>query len=163
MAFYNLIVDDVSLVNFAFSPKFSTAIESKQIAEQEAKQTEFIAQKATQEGQAEINPAKGQESQSSNSWSLGIFLGIFLFILFFIFRISRKRSGSSYRRSGYSGSSSDSGYSGSTSDSGYSSGSSDGGGGGSSDGCGDAGGGGGDSGGGAGGGDSGGGAGGGSS
>ncbi|AUT03452.1 membrane protease subunit, stomatin/prohibitin [Nostoc sp. CENA543] len=57
---YGLIVDDVSLVNFAFSPEFSRAIESKQIAEQEAKQAEFIAKKATQEAQAEVNRAKGQ-------------------------------------------------------------------------------------------------------
>jgi regulator of protease activity HflC (stomatin/prohibitin superfamily) len=60
LAAYSLIVDDVSLVNFAFSPEFSRAIESKQIAEQEAKQAEFIAKKATQEAQAEINRAKGQ-------------------------------------------------------------------------------------------------------
>jgi regulator of protease activity HflC (stomatin/prohibitin superfamily) len=60
LASYGLIVDDVSLVNFAFSPEFNKAIESKQIAEQEAKQAEFIAQKATQEAQAEVNRAKGQ-------------------------------------------------------------------------------------------------------
>lgn len=60
LAPYGIIIDDVSLVNFSFSPEFSRAIESKQIAEQEAKQAEFIAQKATQEAQAEINRAKGQ-------------------------------------------------------------------------------------------------------
>ncbi|WP_138497255.1 prohibitin family protein [Nostoc sp. PA-18-2419] len=60
LAAYSLIVDDVSLVDFAFSPEFGKAIESKQIAEQEAKQAGFIAQKATQEAQAEINRAKGQ-------------------------------------------------------------------------------------------------------
>lgn len=60
LASYGIIIDDVSLVNFAFSPEFSRAIESKQIAEQEAKQAEFIAQKATQEAQAEVNRAKGQ-------------------------------------------------------------------------------------------------------
>ncbi|MGE5658425.1 MAG: prohibitin family protein [Actinomycetota bacterium] len=61
---YGLIVRDVSLVDFGFSPEFSRAIEAKQIAEQEAKQAEFLAQKATQEAQAEINRAKGQaESQ----------------------------------------------------------------------------------------------------
>ncbi|MBW4556710.1 MAG: prohibitin family protein [Trichormus sp. ATA11-4-KO1] len=60
LASYGIIIDDVSLVNFAFSPEFSRAIESKQIAEQEAKQAEFIAQKATQEAQADINRAKGQ-------------------------------------------------------------------------------------------------------
>lgn len=57
---YNIIVDDVSLVDFAFSPEFGKAIESKQIAEQEAKQAEFIAKKATQEAQADVNRAKGQ-------------------------------------------------------------------------------------------------------
>jgi prohibitin 1 len=57
---YGILIDDVSLVNFSFSPEFSRAIESKQIAEQEAKQASFIAQKATQEAQAEVNRAKGQ-------------------------------------------------------------------------------------------------------
>ncbi|KAF3885587.1 MULTISPECIES: prohibitin family protein [Nostocales] len=57
---YGLIVDDVSLVNFSFSPEFSKAIEAKQIAEQEAKQAEFIAKKATQEAQADVNRARGQ-------------------------------------------------------------------------------------------------------
>ncbi|MEA5515960.1 prohibitin family protein [Nodularia sp. UHCC 0506] len=60
LASYGILIDDVSLVDFAFSPEFSKAIESKQIAEQEAKQAEFIAQKATQEAQADINRAKGQ-------------------------------------------------------------------------------------------------------
>lgn len=60
LASYGIIIDDVSLVNFSFSPEFSRAIESKQIAEQEAKQAEFIAKKATQEAQADINRAKGQ-------------------------------------------------------------------------------------------------------
>ena len=60
LAPYAVLVTDVSLVNFGFSPEFSRAIESKQIAEQEAKQAEFLALKATQEAQAEINRAKGQ-------------------------------------------------------------------------------------------------------
>ncbi|MBR8837461.1 MAG: prohibitin family protein [Stigonema ocellatum SAG 48.90 = DSM 106950] len=60
LANYGVIVDDVSLVNFAFSPEFNKAIEAKQIAEQEAKQAEFSAKKATQDAQAEINRAKGQ-------------------------------------------------------------------------------------------------------
>ncbi|MBD2297179.1 prohibitin family protein [Nostoc sp. FACHB-190] len=57
---YDLVLDDVSLVNFDFSPEFSKAIEAKQIAEQDAKQAEFIAKKATQEALAEVNRAKGQ-------------------------------------------------------------------------------------------------------
>ncbi|MBD2184730.1 prohibitin family protein [Planktothrix sp. FACHB-1355] len=57
---YGIGVDDVSLVDFAFSPEFSKAIEAKQIAEQEAKQAEYIALKASKEAQADINRAKGQ-------------------------------------------------------------------------------------------------------
>ncbi|MCW6049561.1 prohibitin family protein [Microcoleus sp. A2-C5] len=57
---YGVIVRDVSLIDFGFSPEFSKAIESKQIAEQEAKQAEFTVKKATQDAQAEINRAKGK-------------------------------------------------------------------------------------------------------
>jgi prohibitin 1 len=60
LAAYGIMVDDVSLVNFSFSEEFSRAIESKQIAEQEAKQAEFITKKAIQEAQADVNRAKGQ-------------------------------------------------------------------------------------------------------
>jgi prohibitin 1 len=60
LAAYGILVDDVSLVNFGFSPEFTKAIEAKQIAEQEAKQAEYIALKATKEAQAEVNRAKGQ-------------------------------------------------------------------------------------------------------
>lgn len=57
---YNIAVDDISLVNIHFSQRFSEAVEAKQIAEQEAKRAEFVALKATQEAQAEINRAQGQ-------------------------------------------------------------------------------------------------------
>jgi regulator of protease activity HflC (stomatin/prohibitin superfamily) len=57
---YGIVVDDVSLVNFAFSEEFNTAIEAKQVAEQQAQQAAFKAQQAEQEAKAEINRAKGQ-------------------------------------------------------------------------------------------------------
>jgi len=60
LAPYGVIVRDVSLIIFGFSPEFSKAIEAKQIAEQEAKQAEFTVKKATQDAQAQINRAKGQ-------------------------------------------------------------------------------------------------------
>jgi regulator of protease activity HflC (stomatin/prohibitin superfamily) len=60
LAPYGVIVDDVSLVNFGFSPEFNAAIEAKQVAEQEAKQAAFRAKQAEQEAQAEVNRAKGQ-------------------------------------------------------------------------------------------------------
>ena len=60
LAAYGLQVDDVSLVNVAFSPEFAKSIEAKQIAEQEAKQAEYVALKATKEAEADVNRAKGQ-------------------------------------------------------------------------------------------------------
>jgi len=57
---YGLVVDDVSLVDFVFSPEFNKAIEAKQVAEQQAKQATFLVLKAAKEAEAEINKAKGQ-------------------------------------------------------------------------------------------------------
>lgn len=56
---YNIVVDDVSIVNVSFSREFNAAIEAKQVAEQEAKRAQFVAQKAEQEAAAEVNRAKG--------------------------------------------------------------------------------------------------------
>jgi prohibitin 1 len=60
LAGYGIHVDDVALVNVAFSSEFAKAIEAKQIAEQQAKQAEYEALKASKQAQAEINRAKGQ-------------------------------------------------------------------------------------------------------
>lgn len=60
LAVYGLHVSEVALVNVAFSPEFAKAIEAKQIAEQQAKQAEYDALKASKEAQAEVNRAKGQ-------------------------------------------------------------------------------------------------------
>ena len=57
---YGILVDDISLVNVAFSPEFTKAIEAKQVAEQQAKQADYEALKAEKDAQAEINRAKGQ-------------------------------------------------------------------------------------------------------
>lgn len=60
LAVYGIQVNGVALVNVAFSSEFAKAIEAKQIAEQQAKQAEYDALKASKEAQAEINRAKGQ-------------------------------------------------------------------------------------------------------
>jgi prohibitin 1 len=60
LAHYGITLEDVSIVNLKFSQDFSASIERKQIAEQEAKQAEYVAKKATQEAAAEIEHAKGQ-------------------------------------------------------------------------------------------------------
>lgn len=57
---YNVIVDDVSLVNLNFTAEFNHAVEAKQIAEQRSKQAEYEAQMAIKTADAEVNRAKGQ-------------------------------------------------------------------------------------------------------
>lgn len=59
LAPYHLAVDDVSLTTIHFSQQFRNAVEAKQIAVQEAKQAEFIAQKALRQAEVEINLAQG--------------------------------------------------------------------------------------------------------
>lgn len=56
---YGLIVRDISLVNLEFTNEFNHAVEQKQIAEQQAKQASYVAEKATQDAIAVVNTAKG--------------------------------------------------------------------------------------------------------
>jgi prohibitin 1 len=56
---YGVIVVDINLVSFDFSKEFNAAIESKQVAEQQAKQAMYTAKKAEADAQAKINQAKG--------------------------------------------------------------------------------------------------------
>lgn len=57
---YNVILDDVSIVNVAFSPEFNAAIEQKQIAQQNAEKALFTAQEASATSLATINTARGE-------------------------------------------------------------------------------------------------------
>jgi regulator of protease activity HflC (stomatin/prohibitin superfamily) len=57
---YGIIVLDTSVVDLAFSPEFSRAVEEKQIAEQRAQRAVYVAQEAEQQAQAEINRARGK-------------------------------------------------------------------------------------------------------
>jgi prohibitin 1 len=60
LASYHIAVDDISLVQVQFSQRFRDAVEAKQVAEQEAKRAEFLAQKAIKQAQAKVNLAKGE-------------------------------------------------------------------------------------------------------
>lgn len=62
---YGITVKELSVTNIDFSPEFTQAIEAKQVAQQQAEQAKFNAQKAENDAQAAINKAKGEaESQS---------------------------------------------------------------------------------------------------
>lgn len=60
LATYGLALSDVNIVNLRFSEDFTNAIESKQIAEQQSKQSKYLADKAVNDAQATVNQAKGQ-------------------------------------------------------------------------------------------------------
>lgn len=47
-----IIVDQVSIINFKFSPEFSQAIEQKQVAQQDAQRAQYTLQKAQLDAQA---------------------------------------------------------------------------------------------------------------
>lgn len=56
---YGVIVRDVSIVEVKFSEEFTRSIESKQIAEQNAKRAEYVAAQAIKEADAVVNKARG--------------------------------------------------------------------------------------------------------
>jgi prohibitin 1 len=57
---YGIEIYDTSVVDIEFSAEFAQAVERKQVAEQDAQRSVYIAQKAEQEAQARINQAKGE-------------------------------------------------------------------------------------------------------
>lgn len=50
---YGIIVQDLSITNFSFSPEFTNAIEAKQVAAQEAERAKFNLDKANLDAQAQ--------------------------------------------------------------------------------------------------------------
>lgn len=60
LAKYNIMLDGISIVDLDFTEEFSHAVEQKQIAEQQSKQAEYVANKATADAKAAVNTAKGE-------------------------------------------------------------------------------------------------------
>ncbi|MEN6373029.1 MAG: prohibitin family protein [Armatimonadota bacterium] len=72
---YDLIVEPagLSITNFNFSPEFNAAIESKQVAQQEAEKQKYILQKAELEKQTQITKAQGiSEAAKLNAAALQV-------------------------------------------------------------------------------------------
>lgn len=57
---YDLIINDISLVNLNFTEAFNHAVEAKQIADQRAQQAGYEAVQAEKTATAQVNLAKGQ-------------------------------------------------------------------------------------------------------
>ena len=57
---FDIILDDVSITELSFSPQYSAAVESKQVAQQEAQRAVFLVERAKQERQQKIVQAEGE-------------------------------------------------------------------------------------------------------
>lgn len=57
---FHIILDDVSITDLTFSKEYAAAVESKQVAQQEAQRAAFYVDKAIQEKQQKIVQAEGE-------------------------------------------------------------------------------------------------------
>ncbi|CCH62508.1 hypothetical protein TBLA_0H02220 [Henningerozyma blattae CBS 6284] len=57
---FNIALDDVSITFMTFSPEFTNAVESKQIAQQDAQRAAFLVDRARQEKQGMVVKAQGE-------------------------------------------------------------------------------------------------------
>ncbi|CAL7933363.1 unnamed protein product [Xylocopa violacea] len=57
---FNIVLDDVSITELSFGKEYTAAVESKQVAQQEAQRAAFLVEKAKQEKQQKIVQAEGE-------------------------------------------------------------------------------------------------------
>jgi prohibitin 2 len=57
---FNIILDDVSITELSFGKEYTQAVESKQVAQQEAQRAAFVVERAKQEKQQKILQAEGE-------------------------------------------------------------------------------------------------------
>jgi prohibitin 1 len=62
---FHLTLDDVSVTHLTFGREFMKAIESKQVASQEAERQRYVVEKAEQERQAVVTRAEGEAEAAS--------------------------------------------------------------------------------------------------
>lgn len=68
---FNIILDDVAITELSFGKEYAAAVESKQVAQQEAQRAAFIVDKARQERQQKIVAAEG-EAQAAQMLGEGL-------------------------------------------------------------------------------------------
>jgi len=57
---FNLLLDDVAITHLSYGKDFTTSVEQKQVAQQEAERSKFLVQKAEQEKRAAVIRAEGE-------------------------------------------------------------------------------------------------------
>lgn len=58
--YFNILLDDVSITQLTFSREYTSAVEAKQVAQQDAERAKFIVERAEQEKQSAIIKAQGE-------------------------------------------------------------------------------------------------------
>ncbi|WOK93446.1 prohibitin-3, mitochondrial-like [Canna indica] len=57
---FNIILDDVAITHLSYGAEFSSAVEKKQVAQQEAERSKFVVARAEQERRAAVIRAEGE-------------------------------------------------------------------------------------------------------
>jgi prohibitin 2 len=57
---FNIVLDDVSITHLAFGKEYTSAVEAKQVAQQEAERAKFVVEKAIQDKRQIIIKAEGE-------------------------------------------------------------------------------------------------------
>ena len=65
---FNIILDDVALTELSFGKDYSAAVESKQVAQQEAQRAVFVVERALQEKQQKIVQAEGMKAHTGTQF-----------------------------------------------------------------------------------------------
>ena len=62
---FNIILDDVAITDLTFGKEYAAAVESKQVAQQEAQRAAFYVDKAIQDRQQKIVQAEGEAAAAT--------------------------------------------------------------------------------------------------
>ena len=62
---FNIILDDVAITELSFGREYAAAVESKQVAQQEAQRAAFVVDRARQEKQQKIVQAEGKYNHNA--------------------------------------------------------------------------------------------------
>ncbi|KAL4434214.1 hypothetical protein ABPG75_000655 [Micractinium tetrahymenae] len=63
--YFNIVLDDVSITQLTFSREYTSAVEAKQVAQQDAERAKFIVEKAEQDKQSAIIRAQGEAASAT--------------------------------------------------------------------------------------------------
>merc|ERR1712039_503792 len=61
---FNILLDDVAITHLSFSPEYEKAVESKQVAQQQAERARFLVLKAQEEKKRTIIHAEGERESA---------------------------------------------------------------------------------------------------